>query len=73
VRPRWQEWVIALALIALGVTGIWTIWGNDLADLLHPERAERTDGVAGSAPGQGAAPSGSRSPPTPAGPAQGPF
>jgi cytochrome b subunit of formate dehydrogenase len=39
VRPRWQDWVIALALVALGVTGIWTIWGGDLVRLVHPAEA----------------------------------
>jgi hypothetical protein len=61
VRPRWQEWVITLAIVALAATGVWTLWGKDLRALFRPEEAR---------PQPAAAPSG---PAPPAGPAQGPF
>jgi hypothetical protein len=62
VRPRWQEWVIALSVVALGVTGVWTIWGADIARLFHPEAA----GPSAPAPA-------TATPVPPGGPAQGPF
>jgi hypothetical protein len=81
VRTRWQDWVIALALFALGVTGIWAIWGPALSELLHPTGSTEATGTgpashptgAGAEAGttDGAAPA--RTPPPPAGPAQGPF
>jgi hypothetical protein len=33
VRPRWQEWVIIGALVAIGLTGVAAIWGDDLVAL----------------------------------------
>ncbi len=39
MRPRWQEWVITLAIVALAATGIWTLWGRDLRGLFRPDEA----------------------------------
>ncbi len=34
MRPRWPEWVIAIALVVIGVTGIVAIWGGELRRLV---------------------------------------
>jgi len=59
VRPRWQDWMIGLALIVLGITGIWTIWGGDLMRLIHPAETHEPVATPAVAP--------------PSGPSQGPF
>ena len=42
MRGRWQDWVIALALIAIAVFGVYAIWGEDLLPMLRsPERVQR--------------------------------
>lgn len=30
VRPRWPDVVIVIAIVLLGCTGVWAIWGRDL-------------------------------------------
>jgi hypothetical protein len=61
VRPRWQEWVITLAIVALFATGVWTLWGKDIRALFRPDEAR---------PQPVAAPAGPATPPP--GPAKGP-
>jgi hypothetical protein len=39
MRRRWHDWVIALGIVALAVTGVWTIWGADLARLFRGSAA----------------------------------
>lgn len=39
MRPRWHDWVITLAILALFGTGIWTLWGKDLRALFRAEEA----------------------------------
>ena len=34
VRSRWQEWVIAFAVVAIAVTGVFALWGQDLKQLV---------------------------------------
>jgi len=50
VRPRWQEWVITLAIIALAATGIWTLWGKDIRSLFRAEEARTDEPAAAKAP-----------------------
>jgi hypothetical protein len=37
---RWQEWLITLGLVALSAAAIWTVFGDDLRELIagQPER-----------------------------------
>jgi hypothetical protein len=35
LRPRWHEWVITLSIVALGATGLVSIWGAELLSLAH--------------------------------------
>ena len=51
--------MIGLALIVLGITGIWTIWGGDLMRLIHPAETHEPVATPAVAP--------------PSGPSQGPF
>jgi hypothetical protein len=60
VRPRWHDWVITLAILALAATGIWTLWGKDIVALFRPEEVRAEEPA--TAP-----------PAPPAGNAQGPF
>jgi hypothetical protein len=60
VRPRWQDWVITVAILALAATGIWTLWGKDIVGLFRPEEVRVEEPAA-------------RAPTPPAGNAQGPF
>lgn len=30
VRPRWPDAVIVIAIVLLGCTGVWAIWGQEL-------------------------------------------
>jgi hypothetical protein len=32
----WQEWVIAIGVAALSLLGIWTVFGDDLVQLVQP-------------------------------------
>lgn len=38
MRSRWQEWVITLSVVALGVAGVVILWGDDLRRLIIGER-----------------------------------
>ncbi|HKA89950.1 MAG TPA: hypothetical protein VKE22_19950 [Haliangiales bacterium] len=38
MRPRWPEWVIAVALVALFVAGVAALWGKDIARLVGGDR-----------------------------------
>jgi hypothetical protein len=31
---RWQEWMIAVCLVALAGAAVWTVFGDDLRDLV---------------------------------------
>jgi hypothetical protein len=45
VRSRWQDRVIALTVVALTATGIWALWGDELARLFGgPEPAAAEGG-----------------------------
>ncbi len=55
VRSRWQDWVIALCILTLAVTGIFTIWGDSLAGLFgggdrQTEAGTRREGPATAVP-----------------------
>lgn len=39
---RWHEWVIILGVVALTVTGVWTLWGHDLVRIFRPDEAVET-------------------------------
>jgi hypothetical protein len=69
VRPRWQEWVIAGAIVALFGAGVAAIWGKDIKKLIHPADDNPAPAPNGAPASSAAAP---RIAP-PAGPAQGPF
>jgi hypothetical protein len=62
VRARWQEWIIGLSIVALSVAGVYTLWGDDLRRVFHPDEP----------PALGETPTPSTVAP-PAGPAAGPF
>jgi hypothetical protein len=34
----WQEWLIAACLVALSLVAVWSVFGDDLAQLVSPER-----------------------------------
>jgi hypothetical protein len=36
MRRRWHDWVIVISILALAGTGVWTLWGADLARLFKP-------------------------------------
>jgi hypothetical protein len=38
VRPRWPDAVIVIAIVLLGCTGVWAIWGQDLGLRGKPDR-----------------------------------
>jgi hypothetical protein len=60
VRQRWHDWVIAIALVGLGVTGVMAIWGNEIRDLIRGEKKhaqqQSSDEPAPQAPGNAAGP-----------------
>ncbi len=60
MRPRWHDWVIRLAIVALAATGIWTLWGKDLRALFRSEETKAEEAARPTAT-------------PPAGNAQGPF
>jgi hypothetical protein len=37
MRPRWHDRVIVLAIVALAVAGVWTLWGDELVRLFRDE------------------------------------
>jgi hypothetical protein len=39
---RWHDWVIVLGVLALTVTGVWTLWGQDLRRLFRPDEPAET-------------------------------
>ncbi len=39
VRRRWHDWVIVLSILALAVTGVVSIWGDDLLRLWSDDAA----------------------------------
>jgi hypothetical protein len=41
VRPRWQEWVIGVGIVALFVTGVLAIWGDEIRNLWRGEEDRR--------------------------------
>jgi hypothetical protein len=61
MRARWHDWIIVLSIIALTVTGVTALWGEDVLGLFAPR------GV------QGEARPTSPSIAPPAGPAVGPL
>jgi hypothetical protein len=67
VRPRWHDWLIVLSIVALAVTGVATIWGNEIKHLFSsgPAAPEEAGGKAADQAEPEAIP--------PAGPAKGPF
>ena len=38
VRARWPDVIIVLALVLLATTGVWALWGEQLASLWHPDQ-----------------------------------
>ncbi len=44
MRPRWHDWVIVLAIVALAGTGIATIWGDEIARLWRGQGAAQENG-----------------------------
>jgi hypothetical protein len=34
-EARWHEWVIAVAVVALSLLGVWTVFGDDLLQLFR--------------------------------------
>lgn len=38
MRPRWHDWVIALSILAIAVTGVAAIWGDELGRLFGDEK-----------------------------------
>lgn len=50
MRRRWHEWVIVLSIVAIGLTGVITLWGEDLRRLFGDEKRKaekvRIDGAA---------------------------
>lgn len=59
MRRRWQEWVIVVAIAALGVTGVMAIWGDQVQRVFKGEKkaaSRPADGVAVPTPGNAAGP-----------------
>jgi hypothetical protein len=63
MRSRWQEWVIVVAIVALGGVGVAAIWGKDIKHLFRPESDEPKPQERPEAPAV----------PPPPGPVQGPI
>ena len=43
-RPRWHDWVIALAIAAIAVTGVVALWGQTLRGWIEGEPASSPGG-----------------------------
>jgi hypothetical protein len=37
LRPRWHDALIALAILAVLVTGVWALWWDDVRSAWHHE------------------------------------
>lgn len=59
---RWHDWVIVLGVLALTVTGVWTLWGQDLRRLFKPDEPAAETAPA---PAEAATPAPPRAAPTP--------
>jgi len=40
VRPRWPDLVLALGFLAVVLTGVWALWGEDLRQWLYPNHED---------------------------------
>ncbi|MBK7538588.1 MAG: hypothetical protein IPI49_25105 [Myxococcales bacterium] len=38
-RPRWHDVLIVLAILGVGLAGVWALWGKELERALWPPPA----------------------------------
>jgi hypothetical protein len=39
-RPRWHDWVIAVAIAAIAAVGVLALWGESLAEWIEGPEAQ---------------------------------